>query len=76
MRFAESGEIRHRGEAEVGAATWMAAVGGGRMNGMRGWGNMLDSPLPLTGLARLFVSDVTAHVVSSGAIATPSGARG
>ena len=36
MRFAEYNEIRHRGKVEVGTATWMAAVGGGRMNCVRG----------------------------------------
>ena len=68
--FSESGEIRRRGEAEVGAATQMAAVGGGRMNCVRGGENMLDSPLPLTGLARLSVSDMAACTVLFGSTAT------
>ena len=49
MRFAESGEIRHRGEAEVGAATWMTAVGGGRMNCVRGKYVGFASPTDGTG---------------------------
>ena len=65
-------EIRRRGEAEVGAATQMAEVGGGRMNCMGdGEKSMLDSPLPLTGLARLSVSDMAACTVLFGATATP-----
>ena len=49
MRSAESGEIRHRGEAEVGAVTWMAAVGGGRMNYVRGGGKYVGFASPTDG---------------------------
>ena len=53
MRQAESGEIRHRAEAEVGAATWMAAVGGGRMNCVRGGEKYVGFASPTDGTGPL-----------------------